>query len=63
MGIDMVHNGMLQATFIYATGGDKVIQTAVNILQKKDFEREIILSKAVVDSTNANVIKLQSDQI
>lgn len=63
MGIDMVNSGMLQATFIYATGGDKVIQTAVNILQKKDFEREIILSTAVVDSTNANVIKLQSDQI
>ena len=62
-GLEMVLDGILTATFIYPTGGDKVMQTAMNILQKKPFERERILTTAVVDSTNARVMGLQTTQI
>ena len=62
-GLEMVLDGILTATFIYPTGGDKVMQTAMNILQKKPFERELILTTAVVDSTNARVMGLQTTQI
>jgi ABC-type sugar transport system substrate-binding protein/CheY-like chemotaxis protein/AraC-like DNA-binding protein/nitrogen-specific signal transduction histidine kinase len=62
-GIQQVLNGVLDATFIYPTGGEKAIQTAFNILNNKVFEKENILYTAVIDKTNARVIKLQTDQI
>lgn len=62
-GIQQVINGVLDATFIYPTGGDKTIQIAHNILIKKVFDKENNLYTAVVDKTNARVIKLQTDQI
>jgi len=62
-GIQKVLNGILDATFIYPTGGEKAIQTAVRILNKEPFDRDNILYTAVVDKTNARVLKLQTDQI
>lgn len=62
-GIQQVISGVLDATFIYPTGGEKAIQTAYNILNNKVYEKDNILYTAVVDKTNARVIKLQTDQI
>lgn len=62
-GVDQVLRKVLDATFIYPTGGDAVMQTAMAILEKKPFLRENILSTAVVDTTNARVMKLQTDYI
>lgn len=62
-GLDLVHKGILDATFIYPTGGDKIIQIAMDILQGKEYPRETLLNTAVVDSTNAHVMTLQTNQI
>lgn len=62
-GIQKVINGTLDATFIYPTGGEKAIQTAIHILNGEPYEKENILYTAVVDKTNARVLKLQTDQI
>ena len=62
-GVDLVLKDVLDATFIYPTGGEKVMEIAVSILEKKDFPRETILNTAIVDKTNARVMKLQTDQI
>jgi len=62
-GIQKVIGGILDATFIYPTGGEKAIQTAVQILNNEPFERDNILFTAVVDKTNARILKLQTDQI
>lgn len=62
-GVDQVLNKVLDATFIYPTGGDAVIQVGMSILQHQPFRRENILSTAVVDSTNARIMKLQTDHI
>lgn len=62
-GVDQVMSGVLDATFIYPTGGDKVIQVAMDILEKRPFERETKLSTALVDKTNARVMQLQTDHI
>ncbi len=62
-GIQKVIDGIIDATFIYPTGGEKAIQTAVQILNNEPFDRENILYTAVVDKTNARVLKLQTDQI
>ena len=62
-GLEQVMNGVLDASFIYPTGGDKVMQVAMDILEKRAFEKENILSTALVDKTNARVMQLQTDHI
>ncbi len=62
-GVDLVMDNVLDATFIYPTGGDRVMQIAMNILEKKRYPRETILSTAIVDKTNARIMKLQTDHI
>jgi signal transduction histidine kinase/DNA-binding response OmpR family regulator len=62
-GIQYVINGELDATFLYPTGGDKSIQVAHKILNHLPFEKENLLATVVIDSTNAKIIKLQTDQV
>lgn len=62
-GVEQVLEGVLDATFIYPTGGDKVMQVAMDILEKRPYERDTKLSTALVDKTNARVMQLQTDHI
>ena len=62
-GVEQIINGVLDATFIYPTGGDKVLQVAMDILEKRPYERDTKLSTALVDKTNARVMQLQTDHI
>ncbi len=62
-GIEQVLNNKLKATFIYPTGGDKIIQLALDILQNKEYKKNNVLYTAVVDQNNARILKLQSDEI
>ena len=62
-GVEQIINGVLDATFIYPTGGDKVVQVAMDILEKRPYERDTKLSTALVDKTNARVLQLQTDHI
>lgn len=62
LGLDLVQRGVLDATFIYPTSGEKVIQTAQKILRGEPFERELLLSTALVDSTNARLMQMQTAQ-
>lgn len=62
-GVEQIINGVLDATFIYPTGGDKVVQVAMDILEKRPYERDTKLSTALVDKTNARAMQLQTDHI
>lgn len=62
-GVELVLDSVLDATFIYPTEGDKVVQLAMDILQKKPFKRETKLKTAVVDAVNAHVMELQTAHI
>ncbi len=62
-GVEQIINGVLDATFIYPTEGDKVVQVAMDILEKRPYERDTKLSTALVDKTNARVMQLQTDHI
>lgn len=62
-GVEQIINGVLDATFIYPTGGDKVVQVAMDILEKRPYERDTKLSTALVDKTNARMMQLQTDHI
>ena len=62
-GLELVLDSVLNATFIYPTNGDKVMQLAMNILEKKAYPRETVMNTAVVDHTNAHVMQLQTTHI
>ena len=62
-GVDMVARGQLDATFIYPTGGDKVVQVAMDILQGKPYEHENMLSTALVNKANARIMQMQTTHI
>ena len=62
-GVEKVLAGELDATFIYPTGGDRVMQIAMDILNKRDFPRETILGTSVVDRDNALIMKMQTAHI
>lgn len=59
LGVEQVMQGNLKATFIYPTGGEKVVQTAMKILNGEPYDRETNLSSAQIDRTNARVLMLQ----
>ncbi len=62
-GVNMVADGELDATFIYPTGGDKVVQVAMAILQGQPYEQRNMLSTALVNKANARIMKMQTEQI
>ncbi|MDD3101281.1 MAG: substrate-binding domain-containing protein, partial [Bacteroidales bacterium] len=62
-GIEAIGNGWIDASFIYPTGGDMVIEVAYKILNGIEYDRENILSTGVIDKSNVRVISLQNQQI
>lgn len=62
-GVESVAEGKLDATFIYPTGGDKVVQVAMAILRGEPYQRENILSTALVNRANARVMQMQMKHI
>lgn len=62
-GVEQVANRQLDATFIYPTGGDKVMEVAMNILQGRDYTRETVLSTALVNKANARIMQMQTAHI
>lgn len=62
-GVESVVGGRLDATFIYPTGGDKVMQVAMAILRGEPYQRENILSTALVNRANARVMQMQMKHI
>ncbi|MBQ7419892.1 MAG: substrate-binding domain-containing protein [Prevotella sp.] len=61
-GIQMVCDSLLDATYIYPTHGDQLIQLAIDILDGKPYEKENLLKSALVTRTNANVVLMQSEE-
>ncbi|HOY51307.1 MAG TPA: substrate-binding domain-containing protein, partial [Prolixibacteraceae bacterium] len=61
-GIQYVLDGRLDATFLYPTGGEKAIQTAHQILTGLPYKKQNIMSTMVIDSTNARILKMQTDE-
>lgn len=58
-GVGLVSQGIFDATFMYPSGVDVVLRTALNILEGRGFERETTLSTAIIDKTNVKVMELQ----
>lgn len=62
-GIDLVEKGFLKATILYPTGGKEAIETAINILYHKPFEKDKELTTTVIDPTNVRIMRLQNEKL
>ena len=62
-GIRLVRDSILDASYIYPTHGDKIIERAIDILEGKPYEKETHLMSALVTRDNARVLLMQNEEI
>lgn len=62
-GIDCVRDSLLEASYIYPTHGDEVLQLAMNILEGKPYQKDNPLMASLVTRDNANVLLLQNEEM
>ena len=62
-GMENVRDGNLEASYLYPTRGDSVMQLALNILEKKLYKRDNYLKGALVTKANANVLLMQNEEM
>lgn len=62
-GIDAILNNKIDATFIYPTGGDKLIELSNKILRGEPIDKKIILNSSVVNRSNVWILQMQNELI
>ena len=62
-GIQLVRDSLLDASYIYPTHGDQIIDLAVNILEGNHYDKETMLMSALVTRDNAKVLLMESEEI
>lgn len=62
-GIACVRDSLLEASYIYPTHGDEVLQLAMNILEGKPYKKDNPLMASLVTKENANVLLLQNEEM
>ena len=62
-GIQQVRDSLLEASYIYPTRGDQLLQLALDILDGKPYPKETMLTSAIVTHENAKVLLLESDEV
>ncbi|MBO4660554.1 MAG: substrate-binding domain-containing protein [Prevotella sp.] len=62
-GIRLVRDSILDASYIYPTHGDKIIDIALDILDGKPYDKETLLMSALVTRKNAKVLLVQNEEI
>ena len=62
-GIRMVRDSLLDASYIYPTHGDQILKLALDILEGRPYEKETMLTSALVTRDNAKVLELESNEV
>ena len=62
-GLQFVEDGILDATFLYPTGGEEIIRLANKILYNEQYDKENILNSTVIDERNVHIMKQQTNKI
>ena len=62
-GIRLVRDGVLEASYIYPTRGDIVMQLALNILEGRPYERDNYMKAALVTKDNAETMLMQAEEM
>ena len=62
-GIELVRDGVLDASYIYPTRGDIVMQQALSILEGRPYERDLYMKAALVTKDNAETMLMQAEEM
>ena len=62
-GLEAVSNGLINASFLYPTGGDQVIKVAMRIVNGEPVDKKYILNTALIDMPTATTLLMQSNQL
>lgn len=62
-GIRLVQDSLLEASYVYPTHGDQLLELAMDILEGKPYEKETNLMSALVTRDNARVLQLESEEV
>lgn len=64
IGMKAVSEGVIDATFLYPTQGDRILREGIRILHGEPFDREVMLPlSSAVDKTNADILLLQNEVV
>lgn len=64
IGMKAVADGKIDATFIYPTAGDRLLKTALNIVEGKPYDKVTLLpAVSAVDKSNADILILQNESV
>ena len=59
-GLDMVREGILDATCLYPTKGDEVISLAISILRHQPYKRDTYLHTSIISKENADLTYMEA---
>lgn len=62
-GLDAVADGRIDASFLYPTGGEQVIRTAMKLIKGEPVDKYIPLLSGQVDKQAAQTLMLQSERL
>lgn len=59
-GLELVRDGIFEASYLYPTNGDEVIALAMKILKHQPFERKNYLSTSIITQENAELTLMEA---
>ncbi len=59
-GLELVRDGVFDATYLYPTKGDEVIALAMKILTRKPYERDNYLRTSIITRENAEITLMEA---
>ncbi|MDR0394587.1 MAG: substrate-binding domain-containing protein [Tannerella sp.] len=62
-GLEAIADGRINTSFMYPTGGEEIVRTAIHLAEGKPVDRFIPLQTALVDPPTARTLLLQAEQL
>lgn len=62
-GIQLVKNGVLEATILYPSGGNDALKLAIKLFKGEAVEKNNLLNTIVIDRYNSEIIENQMDKV
>ena len=59
-GLELVRDGIFEASYLYPTKGDEVIALAMRILKRQPYERDNYLSTSIITRANAELTLMEA---
>lgn len=59
-GLELVRDGVFEASYLYPTKGDEVLELAMKVLTKKPYQKENYLSTSIITKANAELTLMEA---